>query len=292
YCHGTSGNNHIYFGTSMRNEYSGTRDETGVAGLTLRTVWNVDQGPSYDIRRTGPVADLLIAVRTHRGLGRIVLHNRTLDLEPGTFLLVRNSAIQRYHCAAKVWAFWWFEFSANGSLPCGLEELIRSPLQMPAESAAIGEIMTALRSPNTLRRMHASAGLAWLMTGWLAKRSNPPANKGLPLQRREAIERVVQTMHTRLDGSWTIPAMAVRAGMSERLFRNAFAVVTGIPPKLFYWRLRLDAAKEHLRLGQSSIKDLASLLGFSSPFHLSREFKRRFGVPPSAMLRRRAERKT
>jgi AraC-like DNA-binding protein len=267
----------------MRNEYAGTRDETGVTGLTLRTVWNVEQGPSYDVRRTGPVADLLIAIRTHGGLGRIVLRNRTLDLEPGTFLLVRNSDIQHYHCDTQVWAFWWFEFSANGSLPCGLEELIRCPLQMSAESAAIGEIMTALRSPNTLRRMHASAGLAWLMTGWLANRSNPPADKGLPLQRREAIERVVQTMHMRLDGRWTIPAMAASAGMSERLFRKVFAAVTGIPPKLFYGRLRLDAAREHLRLRPASIKELAERLGFSSPFHLSREFKRRFGVAPSAM---------
>ncbi|MEI6148278.1 MAG: AraC family transcriptional regulator [bacterium] len=267
----------------MRNEYSGTRDETGMTGMTLRTVWNVDQGRSYDIWRTGPVADILIAIRTHRGLGRIMLRHRTLELEPGTFLLVRNSAIQRYHCAAAEWAFWWFEFIANGSLPCGLEELIRTPLHMPAESAAVEEIMTSLRSPNAMRRMQASAGLAWLMTGWLASRSNPPPGQRVPLRQREAIERVVQTLHTRLDGGWTVPDMAAAAGMSERLFRNVFAAVTGIPPKLFYGRLRLDAAKEHLSLGQASIKELADMLGFSSPFHLSREFKRRFGVAPSSV---------
>lgn len=269
----------------MRNEYAGTRDATGLAGLTLRTVWNVDQGPDYDIGRNGPVDDLLIAIRTHRGVGRVVLRSRTLDLDAGTFLLVRNSAIRRYSCAAAEWAFWWFEFGANGSLPCGLEELVRAPLRMRVEADAVEEIMAALRSPSPLRRMHASAGLGWLMTGWLASRSNPPPGHGVPLRRREAIERVVQAMHTRLDGRWAIPAMAASAGMSERLFRDVFASVTGIAPKRFYARLRLDAAREHLRLGQASVKELADLLGFSSPFHLSREFKRRFGVSPAAIRR-------
>jgi AraC-like DNA-binding protein len=48
------------------------------------------------------------------------------------------------------------------------------------------------------------------------------------------------------------------------------------------FRHRTDDAAQ-LSLGQASIKELADMLGFSSPFHLSREFKRRFGVPPSAM---------
>jgi AraC-like DNA-binding protein len=269
----------------MRNEFSGAQDGTGLAGLALHTVWNVDQDPSYDIRRKNPAPDGLVAIRTHRGLGRITLRNRTLDLKPGTFLLVRNPSILRYYCASDEWAFWWFEFSSSGSLPCGLEELIRTPLQMPAESDAVEAIMASLRSPNPARRMHASAGLAWLMTGWLANRTSPPQGQGIPFRQREAIERIVQAMHTRLDGSWTIPEMAAAAGMSERLFRDAFGAVTGMPPKLFYLRLRLDTAREHLRLAQTSVKELADKLGFSSPYHLSREFRRRFGIPPSSMRR-------
>jgi AraC-like DNA-binding protein len=269
----------------MRNEFSGAQDGTHLTGLALLTVWNVDQGPSYDIWRNGPAPDRLIAIRTHRGLGRIMLRTRTLDLAAGTFLLVRNTSILRYHCASRAWAFWWFEFTASGSLPCGLEELVQAPLHMPTESATVEEIMASLRSPNPARRMHASASLAWLMSGWLANRTNPPQDQHLPLRHHEAIERIVQTMHNRLDGKWTIPEMAAEAHMSERLFRNAFGAATGMPPKIFYLRLRLDAVREHLRLAQSSVKELSDKLGFSSPYHLSREFRRRFGIPPSSMRR-------
>jgi AraC-like DNA-binding protein len=284
--HDRDGKNHIYSGMQWRNEFAGTRDESGLAGLRLRTVWNVCQGPAYDVRRTGPADNVLIAIRTHRGLGRLELAGRTLDLAPGTFVVVRNLSLRRYHCAARVWGFWWFEFVAHGSLPCGLEEVIGAPLQRPAEAAAVGAIMRALRSPDPARRMHASSGLGWLMTGWLARRANPPADKAVSWARRDTIERVIQEMHTRLDGRWTIPEMAASAGLCERLFRDVFARVTGLSPKLFYGRLRLDAAREHLQLGQGRIKELADQLGFASPFHLSREFKRRFGVSPSSLLRR------
>ena len=104
---------------------------------------------------------------------------------------------------------------------------------------------------------------------------------------RAVIERTVEIMHHRMNGDWSIPEMAREAGMCERLFRDSFIAVTGLPPKAFYLRVRLDAAMEHLRLGQTSIKELADMLGFSSPFHLSRQFRRRFGTPPSSVRHRR-----
>lgn len=268
-----------------RNEHSGAGGESGLTGLELRTVWNVSQGPAYDVRRDAPPeSDLLVAIRTHGGLGRILLRSGSFDLAPGTLFLTRNTNILRYHCAASKWAFWWFEFASQGALPCALEEEICTPLHPAIEAARVSEITTALRSPSPARRVHASAGLAWLLTRWLADRTNPP---GPPVRYRDTLERIVETMYQRVHGNWSVAEMAAEAGMSERLFRNAFTKVTGRSPKAFYLGLRLDTAMEHLRQGRTSVKELADQLGFSSPYHLSREFTRRFKTPPSAFLRNR-----
>lgn len=265
-----------------KNQFARANAEAAVAGIDLRTVWDVDERPGYDVRRTGAAPEHLVAIRTHRGLGRVLLPDAEFELSDGSLLVVRNESITRYYCAADEWAFWWFEFASLGMLPCAVNRLLHSPVRLDWESDMVKRIMSALCSPSPDRRRHASAGLAWLLTGCLAEQTHPP---GPPLRRRAAIERIVLSMHQRLAGNWPVPEMAREAGMSERLFRNCFTELTGMAPKAFYLRIRLDAAMEHLRLGQTTVKELADMLGFSSPFHLSREFRRRFGVPPSAVRR-------
>ena len=64
-------------------------------------------------------------------------------------------------------------------------------------------------------------------------------------------------------------------------FRQVFAALTGQAPKRFYDGLRLEYGRGLLRLGIHKVADVAERLGFSSPFHFSRAFKKHFGKPPS-----------
>ena len=87
-------------------------------------------------------------------------------------------------------------------------------------------------------------------------------------------------MHDRLNEPWSVPEMARVAHMSERNFRKIFRDVTGQPPKQFYNQLRLSFARQ-LLARRYNVAQTADALGFSSPYHLSREFKAFYGIAPS-----------
>lgn len=98
---------------------------------------------------------------------------------------------------------------------------------------------------------------------------------------RLAVERSVALMHARLDGGVPLPELAAAAHLSAAQFRRVFRAVTGQAPKSYYDGLRLQHARQLLQLQRRSVKDVAATLGYSSPFHFSRAFRPRFGLPPS-----------
>jgi AraC-like DNA-binding protein len=261
----------------MRNACAKPPGPSAVSGVDLLTVWDVDETPSYDVKRPAPAPPRLIAVRTHSGKGTMHLWNgQAIDLTPGTFMVAENERIARYRCTADRWAFWWFEHRVVGSVPYPLYDLVQCPVQKD-EPSLVSQVMTALRHPQAAHRVSASALFLSLATRWSRERpgtddtSRPDAT----------VQRVVDEMHRRLGDRWHVTGMAKHAGMSERKFREVFARTTGQSPKQFYDHLRLDASTELLRLGAHSVKEVAVRLGYSSPFHLSRAYRARFGMPPS-----------
>jgi AraC-like DNA-binding protein len=79
--------------------------------------------------------------------------------------------------------------------------------------------------------------------------------------------------------------VARRLGLSPAHFRRRFREVLGESPVAFRIRLRLERAAE--LLGSRSVKEVAAELGYPDPFALSRQFRARFGVPPSHLCGRR-----
>jgi transcriptional regulator GlxA family with amidase domain len=54
----------------------------------------------------------------------------------------------------------------------------------------------------------------------------------------------------------------------------------GISPRRHYLNTRLQKAQDLLMNTGKSIKEIAEILGFESPYHLSNQFKSRLGVSP------------
>lgn len=78
-----------------------------------------------------------------------------------------------------------------------------------------------------------------------------------------------------LDAVLDVPALAGRAGLSERTFVPA----TGETPARFVEKARLDAARMLLCRGLS-LKSIAAEVGLSPAAHSSEAFERRFGIAP------------
>jgi transcriptional regulator GlxA family with amidase domain len=91
---------------------------------------------------------------------------------------------------------------------------------------------------------------------------------------------LIDWMQAHLDRPLDVPALAQRAGLSERSFYRKFTVATGKTPAHFVESLRLEAARTLLAQGLP-LKAIAGRVGLSSPARLGQAFERRFGMPPS-----------
>jgi transcriptional regulator GlxA family with amidase domain len=91
---------------------------------------------------------------------------------------------------------------------------------------------------------------------------------------------LIDWMQENLDKRLDVPALAERAGLSERSFYRKFTEATGKTPAHFVEALRLDAARTLLAKGLP-LKAIAASVGLRSTARLGQAFERRFGMAPS-----------
>ena len=91
---------------------------------------------------------------------------------------------------------------------------------------------------------------------------------------------LIDWMQAHLDQPLDVPALAARAGLSERSFYRKFTDATAKTPAHFVESLRLDAARTLLAEGLP-LKAIAGKVGLRSSARLGRAFERRFGMAPT-----------
>jgi AraC-like DNA-binding protein len=69
--------------------------------------------------------------------------------------------------------------------------------------------------------------------------------------------------------------------MSPSHFAHRFSAVARISPMRYLREARLEQARVLLTASGARAGEVALEVGFESPAHFAREFKRRFGVSPS-----------
>jgi transcriptional regulator GlxA family with amidase domain len=87
-------------------------------------------------------------------------------------------------------------------------------------------------------------------------------------------------MSGRLADDLSLPALARRAGMSERNFSRRYTEATGITPARAVERLRVEAARRLLSDTRLPVKRIAARCGFGSEETLRRSFMRLLAATP------------
>ncbi len=78
----------------------------------------------------------------------------------------------------------------------------------------------------------------------------------------------------------SLPELAKAAGMSVTSFHQHFKGVTGTTPLQYQKDLRLIASRTLLAERRVSVSEAAYAVGYESPTHFSRDYRRKFGLPP------------
>jgi AraC-like DNA-binding protein len=87
----------------------------------------------------------------------------------------------------------------------------------------------------------------------------------------------------------SVEAIARQVAMSPSHFAHRFREVARMSPMRFVKEVRLDAARTLLLSNGIRASEVALHVGYESPAHFSRDFKRRFGTSPARYARRLAE---
>ncbi len=99
-----------------------------------------------------------------------------------------------------------------------------------------------------------------------------------------AIARAIGQIRGDLRSSIAIPNLARQVGMSASSFHKNFKTITSTTPLQYQKELRLLEARRLLKTGSSSVTAAAFEVGYESSSQFSREYARKFGVPPSQDL--------
>jgi AraC-like DNA-binding protein len=95
------------------------------------------------------------------------------------------------------------------------------------------------------------------------------------------ISKVIRLLRSEYRKPLRVPNLAKTAGMSESSFHEHFKAVTGTTPLQYQKDLRLIEAQALLAAMTHTISETAYAVGYESPNHFSRDYSKKFGLPPS-----------
>ena len=101
------------------------------------------------------------------------------------------------------------------------------------------------------------------------------------------LERADEALRACLDHRWSLAELAAAAGVHPARLARGFRRVYGESVGERLRRLRLEAARAAVARPGSDLADVAHACGFADQSHMTRAFRRAFGVTPGALRQRR-----
>jgi len=157
-----------------------------------------------------------------------------------------------------------FTLLANVPLVSALERLLDT-MEDPVDRKTIGPLIMDELLFRLLRTDAAAAVRAGI---------GPP-------QDAKRIIDVMQFIRANHAKKLTVTGLARQVAMSPSHFAHRFSSIARLSPMRYVREVRLERAKALLGERGARPSEVATQVGFESAAHFAREFKRRFGVPPS-----------
>lgn len=106
---------------------------------------------------------------------------------------------------------------------------------------------------------------------------------------RHRIARAVKRLQDDFDQTIPIERLAEEIGMSTSSFHHHFKAVTGMSPLMFQKQLQLQEARRLMLSEEMDAATASYHVGYNTPSHFSRAYKRLFGAPPMRDVERLRE---
>lgn len=144
---------------------------------------------------------------------------------------------------------------------------------------ALYRIVKRLRDRRALGRYSAGGQLMELLSEvYLQDAVLQGLEQGLDTRLQDAMERILERPAQR----WTLDDVARFVGLSASQLSRLFVTQLGTTFRRFCVDARLDRACELLQHTVMNVSQIALVLGYSDQFLFSRQFRSKYGEPPSA----------
>jgi len=158
--------------------------------------------------------------------------------------------------------------------------LVSSPMEAPIRDV-LQRLLVALRTPEESTILGPGLICELHLRVLMGPQGGPLM---AALLREGASDRIVKSLsviresyHEKL----TVPALAQAAGMSVPSYHAGFKALTGSSPMQYIKAMRLHEARLMIARREAPIATVAMQVGYASPAHFSRDFKRHFHRHPS-----------
>lgn len=263
-----------------------------------------DQPPGYGVNRPGGSASWLFTF-TLGGCGLLRQGDARARAGSGDLVVLAPGTEHRYTVApgAESWRFWWTHCQARPSwttwlAPYAVSDGLYAVTSVPGAlhgriDAAFGRMLAdstgpaedTAREPDPVAVAHGSLARelalcaleeAVLLAAGGARTPPPAADADARVRRTE--ELIVADP----GAPHTVRSLAESVALSPSRFAHLFTLRTGRSPMRALREVRLRHAARLLEATDLTVERVAAASGFSSPFHFSRVFRARYGVPPGA----------
>lgn len=273
----------------MEREQTCFEGNTGIPGLALfgRNTLNRAYSPLITHTHDG----LMEIVFLHRGVQQFQVGGRDYTIKGGEAFISQPSEPHSTGGSPQETAeYHWIQLDLRQKKVLGLAPPTAAPLLdklrrlkqrvRPVSAETAGLIRTSFSHmcrAGEDERAQAGLLLAAALYAWLAEDS---AGAALSPE----IERAASYATARIGEPLSLDELADKAGLSLSRFKARFREETGVTPRSYINRLKIQQAQVYLRQG-ASITDVSQRLGFSTPNYFATVFRRFTAMSPMEYAR-------
>jgi AraC family transcriptional regulator len=250
-----------------------------------------------------PTSTVLSMLDTGAVTTRINIAGRTCDLDarPGTMTLFAADSeirVNQVDCNRARRILVHFDIAALAHQSLFDDELVTTPLRQshefydPSLSAVLSEMLREIRRgcPNgTLFAESLSVGVALHLCRTRGIHAPPAAGERGQLSRWQW-SHLRDLIDNELTGDLSLSTLAASVNLSKPHFVRLFRNTTGTSPHRYIVQVRIERARHMIQSSEVPLVEIASDAGFASQSHLSRIFRKTYGVTPGD-VRKQRERK-
>ena len=205
----------------------------------------------------------------------VTIHGQNQQLKKDSFLIIEPGTTYRYHIDNGFINYYWLHFTGSyaGKLlaHCGLEP---NRVYQGAFETELRDLFEQIFREYIFRQPYSQVNLTGLLMQTLTQLSR---------SRQHTAPRPmasIQYINGHYNQMLELDALAAMEGLRESQYRTVFKKATGLTPKEYITRQRINAACMYLQRYPLSVKEVAFRVGYRDPLYFSKVFKKVTGQPP------------